>query len=322
MATAVYTDARCLAHDTGQGHPERAARLPAIWGALGEAGLWDYLRQPAAQPLALDEMIPVHDPDYLLALRTFCEQGGGLFATDAPTSADSWRAATWTAGAACSAARAVLAGELDRALVLGRPPGHHAGRAQARGFCLVHNAALAARAAQAAGAGRVFILDWDVHHGNGTQEIFYEDASVFACSLHQSNWYPFTGLATERGRGAGYGTTLNLPLPRGTGPAEMLEVLAAEVAPALAGYQPDLVLVSCGTDGHVDDPLGGWRLTARTYGAMMRQVLEWAAEVCEGRVVVLLEGGYELDSLAASMVEITQALVGLECATISAEDGA
>jgi acetoin utilization deacetylase AcuC-like enzyme len=238
------------------------------------------------------------------AVEAVAAQGPGAIGRldgDTTLSAASFEAALASVEGAREAVRRVADGRWTNAFVLARPPGHHAERAQALGFCLFNNAAVAAREAQQAGLARVAILDWDVHHGNGTQHLFEEDSTVFYASLHQWPLYPGTGRRGERGRGAGEGTTLNVPMEVGSGDREWLGALEELVLPALEAFAPDVLLVSAGFDAHADDPLAGCRVTTDGFARMTALARGLADARCEGRLVSLLEGGYDLAALAASV---------------------
>jgi acetoin utilization deacetylase AcuC-like enzyme len=305
--TAFVTSPLFARHDTGPGHPERAERLAAIRRRLEASGLLGDLEideAPAASRAALER---VHDARYLDAVEASIARGARVLDEgDTKVSADSLRAALAAAGGAVRAVDLVLdrerTGERTNAFLCARPPGHHAERAEAMGFCLFNNAAVAAAHLRAERkVERVAILDWDVHHGNGTQHLFEEDPTVFYASLHQWPLYPGTGLATERGIGAGKGATLNCPLPPGSGDREWLGALESTVLPALEAFRPGFVIVSAGFDAHARDPLAQTKLSTEAFGEMTRSVLDLARCACSGRVVSLLEGGYDLDALAASV---------------------
>jgi len=300
-------------HDTGPRHPERAARLEAIARRLEASGLRSELRveeAPAADRAALAR---VHDPAHVAAVESAVARGARVLDEgDTRVSSDSFRAALAAAGGAVRAADLVLDGACEHAFVAARPPGHHAERAAAMGFCLFNSAAVAAAHLRSArGLGRVAILDWDVHHGNGTQHLFEADPTVFYASLHQWPLYPGTGREDERGVGAGEGATLNRPQPPGAGDREWLGALEDEVLPAIEAFAPDFLIVSAGFDAHERDPLAQTRLTTGAFAEMTRSALDLARRCCGGRVVSLLEGGYDLDALAASV----EAHLGAMCAS-------
>lgn len=279
--------------------------------------LHGHVEQRESGEAAREDLLRVHTEAHVRHVREACElaaRKGAVVAIDTDTnvSGASWEAAVGSAGAAIAAARAVAEGDLRTAFVAGRPPGHHATPDRAMGFCLFNSIAVAARWLQAQGhAGRVLIVDWDVHHGNGTQDIFYRDPTVSFVSLHQSPHYPGTGMADERGTGAGEGSTLNVPLPAGTPRAEYRARFESAVEEATRDFPPDFVLVSAGFDVLAGDPLGGMLLEPEDLHAMTRFLIEQAAERCEGRVVALLEGGYDPARLGVGAVAVIRALAGL-----------
>jgi len=298
--TAILASSLSARHDTGPGHPERAARIEAVERRLSACGLMaqaERVEAPAAEVAWLER---VHDAAYVRGVEAAIARGARVLDEgDTRVSADSYRAALAAAGGAVRAVEGVVDGAWKNAFVAARPPGHHAERGTAMGFCLFNNAAVAAAHARAAlGLQRVAILDWDVHHGNGTQHAFEEDGQVFYASLHQWPLYPGTGLARERGRGAGVGATLNCPQEPGAGDREWLGALEDTVLPAIEAFRPELVIVSAGFDAHERDPLAQTRLSTAAFGTMTESVLELARSCCGGRVVSLLEGGYDLDALA------------------------
>jgi acetoin utilization deacetylase AcuC-like enzyme len=289
-------------HDTGAGHPERAARLGAVEDRLRSSGLLAELDVVVAAEAIPEDLISVHDAAVVARARAVCERGRGVLdAGDTVVSRGSWRAALLAAGGAMQAAERVLDGTWSNAFVACRPPGHHAERGASMGFCVFNNVAAAAARLRARGVGRVAIVDFDVHHGNGTQEIFWEDPSVLYVSLHQFPWYPGTGAAGERGAGAGEGATLNCPMPAGSGDAEWLRTFEAAVVPALDAFDPGFVLVSAGFDAHVADPRSGTRVTEAGFRRMTELLADVARRRCAGRIVACLEGGYDLAALAASV---------------------
>ncbi len=253
-------------------------------------------------PCAPDHLLRVHPGSYVTAIENACRHAPVRLDPDTGVSPGSWEAALLSAGGAVDASDAVAAGRIRSAFVCTRPPGHHAERDRAMGFCLFNNVAIAARFLQAErGLGRIFIVDWDVHHGNGTQHIFEADDSVFYFSTHQYPFYPGTGGQGERGSGRGEGFTLNVPLPPGTGDAEYLRIFREVLRPAIDAFKPDLVLVSAGFDAHRDDPLASMAITEAGFAVMTRLVREAADDHCGGRMVSVLEGGYDLGALARSV---------------------
>jgi acetoin utilization deacetylase AcuC-like enzyme len=310
--TAFYYDERFLRHRTGLKHPERPRRLSAIVQRLQQAGLWERLTHPAFDTAPLDAITAVHDPAYVARLRAACE-AGTPFQPDPDTvgSPDTFAVACLAAGACLAAVDAVITARAANAFCAVRPPGHHAGRDRSMGFCFFNSVAIAARhALRRHGLRRVAILDWDAHHGNGTQEAFYDDPAVFYFSAHQFPGYPGGGRACETGAGAGAGFTFNVPMAAGSTDGDYERVFDHEWRPALARFRPDLILISAGFDGHRDDPLSSLALTAAGYASLTRRVLALAREHCGGRVVSVLEGGYQPDALAASVELHLRALLG------------
>jgi len=310
--TAFLTHPIFRKHQTGWNHPDQRRRLAAITDRLKRSGLWEQLSHPAPQPATLAQITAVHDPVYVERLRLSCE-AGGLFEPDEVTvgSPGTYDAAVMSAGAVITAVEEVMTGASSNAFCAVRPPGHHAERDRAMGFCFFNNVAIAARHLQSHhGLKRIAIVDWDVHHGNGTQQAFYADPSVFYFSTHQWPLYPGSGRAGETGVGEGVGTTLNVPLAMGSGDADYQRVFVQELKPALAAFKPDFILISAGFDGHRDDPLAGMALTEAGYGDLTRLVMELTEEHCAGRLVSVLEGGYNLPALAASVEAHVRALTG------------
>jgi acetoin utilization deacetylase AcuC-like enzyme len=296
------TDSICRKHDAGPGHPEQPARYDAVLAALKADGLLAKLRQIGPLPVKRDDLLLAHEARYLdLAEREIRAGGDQLSTGDTGVCPESWEAAMAAAGCALGAVESVVKGPDRTAFCLIRPPGHHASAGRGMGFCIVNNAALAARHAQRRhGIGRVAIVDWDVHHGNGTQDIFYADGGVFFFSTHQSPWYPGTGRASETGEGEGKGTTLNCPLPAGSGRAEIFECFEQKLVPALEKFRPELLIISAGFDSRAGDPLGQFRLTDQDFSDLTRLVRGIADKHARGRVVSVLEGGYNLAGLASA----------------------
>jgi acetoin utilization deacetylase AcuC-like enzyme len=299
-------------HPTGPGHPERPARLEAIERRLEESGLLARLTPVEPRPAEERWLEAVHDPAYLRRVERACGSGERLLdSPDTGIGSESYAVALLAVGGALALVDAVLEGRLDNGFAAVRPPGHHAERDRAMGFCLFNNVAVAARYAQRRhGAGRVLIVDWDVHHGNGTQHAFEDDPSVFYGSLHQWPLYPGTGAACERGRGSGEGFTLNLPLPPGSRDADWLAAFDRALIPAADSFRPDLVLVSAGFDAHRDDPLAGTLLSEAGFTGLTQRVCELARRHCGGRLVSLLEGGYHLRALADCVAAHVGGLLG------------
>ena len=307
-------------HDPGWGHPEHQGRLPAIAAAVEQAlpVLHGKVEPVEVRFATLDELRRVHPLPYLERVQAASRRAGEIDArvevgAEVPVSSGSWDAIRGSSGAALVAVEGVWSGALGNAFVATRPPGHHASAEQAMGFCAVNHVAVAARHLQATGAARrVAIVDWDVHHGNGTQDIFYRDPTVFFLSLHQFPFYPGTGGSDERGEGAGAGATLNVPLPaRITGDAHE-RALAGALGRAEAAFEPDFILVSAGYDALAGDPIGGMLLEPAHFFRLTRAVLEWAARACSGRVVALLEGGYHPARTGLAAVATLAALAGLD----------
>jgi len=292
-------------HDTGP-HPENAGRLVAVEAALEGTG-WEGLQRVDAPAATREQLLRVHTTEHIDAIEGISVRGGGMIDVDTVAGADSYQSALHAAGGACRGAEAVLAGESPFAFCGLRPPGHHAEAAQAMGFCLFNNVAVAAAHALADGAERVLILDWDVHHGNGTEAIFAGSPQVLYVSIHQWPLYPGTGDAAYTGVGEGDGYTLNLPVPPGTGSEEFLALVEHVVVPLGREFAPDLVAISAGYDAHRDDPLASCLVDTETYGDMAAAMRELAAELDTG-LLICLEGGYSPTALAASVVETIAAL--------------
>ncbi|HVK75572.1 MAG TPA: histone deacetylase [Kofleriaceae bacterium] len=284
-------------HLAPSGHPERPARAEAVRDALYAAGLRDRGRHIPVRPARDEELVRVHTPGYLDELVRTVPGRTGWLDGDTYFSPGTWEAALAAAGSVTELTLQVLAGELASGLAVVRPPGHHAESNRAMGFCLINNVAVAAAAARAAGAARVAILDWDVHHGNGTQQIFWDDPSVLYLSVHQFPFYPGTGAPDEIGGPHARGATVNVGLPAGSGDREYLAAFDHVMVPALRDFRPDLILVSAGFDAHHADPLAAMRVTRLGFAGMAARMRAVADEVSGGRWVVALEGGYDLNGL-------------------------
>jgi len=305
-------DPVCKEHLTGPDHPECPDRYDAAYLALLRGGLLDQLQKIPCR-FALDsEILLAHTPDYLELLKREVEAAATWLSTgDTPVMAKSLEVARYAVGGVLNAMQATCEGKIKNAFCLVRPPGHHATADRGMGFCLLNNVAIAARYAQRKlGKSRVAIIDWDVHHGNGTQDIFYEDGSVFYFSLHQAPWYPGTGAASETGNGPGKGTTMNVPLPAGAGRREVFHALEHQLIPALKTFSPDVMLISAGFDSRTGDPLGQFMLTDEDFADMTAMMLLFAEKHAGGRLVSVLEGGYDLGGLASAVTAHVRALMG------------
>lgn len=297
---------------TREGHPENKQRLDGLLPFLEEKGVLEAMVQGQAAPVGVRQLTRAHTLDLVEWVRQVSGQGGGLLDADTYATAESYNLALQAAGDACAAIDRVLAGETRRALVLARPPGHHATRYRPGGFCLFNNIAVAARHAQAApGIRRIFIVDYDVHHGNGTQDIFYDDADVFFASLHLYHpfFYPGTGALEETGSGGGRGTTLNVPFPRHVGDSGYHQAFVEIILPAARAFAPDLLLVSVGFDAHWQDPLASAGLSLAGYARLSRLLLQLADELTGGKILFFLEGGYLLSALHYGILNLCYALL-------------
>jgi acetoin utilization deacetylase AcuC-like enzyme len=306
MRTGLCIDPRFRRHQPPGVHPERPERLEAIEAALHASGLADRCIKVEARPAARAELERVHSIGYLDGLEKAigATARSGWLDADTYFSPGTWEAALLAAGATIDLAAQVATGALDNGMAFVRPPGHHATRERAMGFCLLNNIAIAAARLRADGM-RVAIVDWDVHHGNGTEAVFDDDPEVLYASTHEWPQYPGTGPADYTGRGEGRGTTVNVPLPSGTDDAAYLAAFRECVLPAVAGFRPDVVLVSAGFDAHRDDPLGGLDLTEQAYTTVTRHLLE-----VQPRLAAVLEGGYDLGAIARSAVSVLGVLRG------------
>jgi acetoin utilization deacetylase AcuC-like enzyme len=310
--TAFVYDPFNLRH-TQEGHPENFRRLERTWSLLERDGILNYLVRVPSSPAPLDALLRVHTPQYIERLQKAALQGEGRLDPDTYVNADSYHAALLSAGGLLNVVDAVLRGQADNGFALVRPPGHHALPNWGMGFCLLSNVAIAARWAQDHhGVERVAIVDFDVHHGNGTQDIFYHDPSVLFASTHQFPYYPGTGAATETGEGEAEGQTINVPFPAFVGDESYLETFRRLLMPAMRTFRPDLILLSAGFDAHWLDPLAHMQLSVTGYARLTETLMEIADEVCQGRLVAVLEGGYHLDVLAHCVLSTLRVLSGSE----------
>ena len=301
-----------LLHDAGAGHPERPDRLRAIITHLETTGLKAQLTAIDAQPADPDWITRVHTPEYLAGLAQAQAQAPVQLDPDTRMSADSLRIASLATGGVLAAVDAVMAGEVRNAFVASRPPGHHALPDRAMGFCFINHVVVAARYIQERyRLRRVLIVDWDVHHGNGTAAVAATDPSILYFSTHQYPYYPGTGAADERGEGDARGTVINVPLAAGAGDRELVAAFESLLVPAADAFAPDFVLISAGFDAHRSDPLAGLQVTEEGYRRLTDIVLDIAERHAHGRVVSVLEGGYDLDALARSVAAHIRAMLAV-----------
>ncbi len=303
VPTGFLYDELYLEHDSGRLHPERPQRLLAVVDRLQGAEWYGSLLPIPSRAAETSELQLVHDPAYVELARAEIESGARRLSTgDTNVSLASYRVAIQAVGGVLATVDAVLEGRSKNAFCAVRPPGHHATADRGMGFCVFNNVAIAARYAQEVhGVGRVLIADWDVHHGNGTQDLFYEDGSIFYMSTHQSPFYPRTGAFEETGAGAGAGLTMNRPFAEGAGDAEVVGAFRDDLLPAAREFAPDLTLISAGFDSRVDDLLGGFLVTDGGYRELTRIMLEISNVSGNGGLVSVLEGGYNLDGLASGV---------------------
>lgn len=310
MTVAVYYDPVCLEHETGR-HPESARRLVAATEALQSTGVLARAQAPRFEPATRDDLALVHSAAYIELVERLVASGARRLDADTVLSPRSMEAALMAVGGALRAVGDVVAGRTEKSFALVRPPGHHACPERGMGFCLFNNAAIAVRAAQKrAGVGRVLIVDFDVHHGNGTQEVFFDDPNVLYFSIHEYPFYPGSGDFGEIGAGRGTGTTVNVPLQAGTGDAGYRRVFAEILEPLARRFGPELIVVSAGYDCHWKDPIGAMGVSIGGFAEMARRLVELSNALASGRLSFALEGGYALDALAGGVAATLQVLLG------------
>lgn len=290
-------------HIQGPHHPERPERTKVLVERLRASSVWDALQHVEPELATEEQLHLVHEPEYVAWVARFCDDGGGLLdGRETGAGKHSYRIARRAAGAVTGAVDRVMNGASDAAFCAVRPPGHHALPGRAMGFCIFNNAAIGARHAQRRhGIERVLIIDWDFHHGNGTQDIFYADGSVMYFSAHCSPAFPYTGYRMQSGEGTGLGCIVNAPLSPGAGAQEYLDAFRRLLIPAARRFEPDLVIISAGFDAHREDPLSLMRIDTGDFGAFTGVAQDIADEHCDGRIVSVLEGGYNINTLAASV---------------------
>ena len=290
-----------LEHDTGQ-HPENSGRLVAIEKHLKDSDINSQLQRHEPRPATIDEIGLNHVAGYAESVQRQCEEGASSLDADTSISTQSYDAALLSTGAGLKAVDLVLDGTCDNVFCSVRPPGHHAERDRSMGFCLFNNVAIAADyAIEKKGLDRVFIFDWDVHHGNGTQHSFYDKSNVYYSSAHQYPFYPGTGAADETGTGDGLGSTLNFPLRAYSNDEDYLALIKNKLIPEMIRFKPDLIILSAGFDAHANDPLGQMKVSTECYGTMTELMVTAANEICNGRLISMLEGGYDQNALADSV---------------------
>lgn len=311
MSVGLVYDPIYLGHDTGD-HVENGRRLERTIELLGTSNLRRQLVSITPEPASLEDLLRVHSAQHVARVDRSASEGGGWLDGDTMTSPGSYEAAIYAAGGVARATEEVIKGDVESAFALVRPPGHHATRTDAMGFCLFNNVAIAARIAiQRHGLDRVLIVDFDVHHGNGTQDIFYSDPQVLYVSTHQYPLYPGTGRVEEAGVAGGRDHTVNIPLPPWSGDREYLLAFEQIVVPVARRFQPQIILVSAGYDAHWADNISSMQVTVGGYGRMVIILKQLAAELCQGRLVFALEGGYHLQALAHSVKATIEVLLGL-----------
>ena len=318
MTTGIVYHRAYLLHEQNPTHPERRERLAYTLDQLEEEGIWDLpeITRLLPYPAPEEAVLAVHIPEYVTFLKE-ASRGGGFIDFDTSVPRGLWDSAVLAAGGAMRAGDAVIDGEVGNAFALVRPPGHHARMGTGAGFCYLNNMAIMVRHLQRRGIHRVMVLDWDAHHGDGTQAVFYRDPTVLFCSIHQSPFYPGSGMIEETGSGEGRGYTVNMPVPAGTGDDAYAYLFREIVLPLAREFSPDFIAVSAGQDNHFTDPLTGLALTARGYADLMADTLQLAGELCGGRLAAVLEGGYSVEGgLPYTNLGVIAAMAGFDLSGI------
>lgn len=317
--TGLVKDMRFMNHEMGAHHPESPQRLAVIYKMLEEADMSGYFREVPVRRAEREELLLIHSPRYVDQIAATEGKKYTYLDPDTQTSEGSYEAALLAVGGLCEAISMVYTGELDNAFALVRPPGHHAEKTRAMGFCLFNNIAVGARYAQEhLKVNRVLIVDWDLHHGNGTQHSFESDPSILYISTHQYPFYPGSGALNEVGTGKGEGFTINIPLSAGYGDGEYLGIFEQLIRPIAVEFNPDLILVSAGFDIYIEDPLGSMRVTPQGFAGLTRSLMETADRCCGGKLVITLEGGYDIYGQRDSVKEILRELSGLSRTDVQA----
>tara|TARA_B100000686_G_scaffold94653_1_gene101084 strand:- start:793 stop:1740 length:948 start_codon:yes stop_codon:yes gene_type:complete len=299
--TGYISDPFYLKHEN-EPHPENPGRLTAIQSKIESSKFYNNLTLIQPRKATVEDIVRIHDKGYIESVEQSCQNGIRNLDADTVICPDSYQAALLSAGAGLEALDKILDGAIDNAFCAVRPPGHHAEQNRAMGFCLFNNVGVVARYAQTVKQlGKVFIFDWDVHHGNGTQHSFYKDSSIFYSSIHQYPFYPGTGGIDETGSGNGLGLNLNLPMRAYSGDSDYFSAIENKLVPAIQKYNPDLIIISAGFDAHENDPLAQVGLSTECYGKMTQQILEVSKDVCQGRILSMLEGGYDYSALGDSV---------------------